>query len=103
MAAGPKARTMYMQGWRVSQYDHSSYSHSIKKMCCILPCSHPGPRNPDGSFKGRASPEIDILEAYSYEKSGTGYASQSLQVAPYDADRRVKSLTLSQLDLIFRK
>ncbi|KAG0141546.1 hypothetical protein CROQUDRAFT_685224 [Cronartium quercuum f. sp. fusiforme G11] len=49
---------------------------------------HPGPKNPDGSYKGRASPEIDILEAYSYEKTSTGYASQSLQIAPYDANRQ---------------
>ncbi|EGF99707.1 family 16 glycoside hydrolase, partial [Melampsora larici-populina 98AG31] len=49
---------------------------------------HPGDKNSDGTYKGRASPEIDILEAYSYEKSATGFASQSLQVAPYDANRQ---------------
>ncbi|MBW0498445.1 hypothetical protein O181_038160 [Austropuccinia psidii MF-1] len=55
--------------------------------CTCAGEDHPGPRNPDGSFKGRSSPELDVLEAYSYEKSGTAFGSQSLQIAPYDDKR----------------
>ncbi|KNZ52052.1 uncharacterized protein VP01_370g1 [Puccinia sorghi] len=49
--------------------------------------SHPGPITSDGTYKGRSSPEIDMIEAYSYEKTATAYGSQSLQIAPYDDKR----------------
>lgn len=55
--------------------------------CTCAGEDHPGPRNPDGTFKGRASPELDMVEAYAYEKGATAYGSQSLQIAPYDDKR----------------
>jgi len=55
--------------------------------CTCAGQDHPGPINPDGTYKGRSSPEIDMIEAYSYEKTATAYGSQSLQIAPYDDKR----------------
>ncbi|EFP91055.2 uncharacterized protein PGTG_17327 [Puccinia graminis f. sp. tritici CRL 75-36-700-3] len=55
--------------------------------CTCAGEDHPGPRMSDGTYKGRSSPEIDMIEAYSYEKTGTAYGSQSLQIAPYDDKR----------------
>lgn len=47
---------------------------------------HPGPKHPDGSYVGRSSPEIDILEAQASQRAGrSGHVSMSLQLAPYDA------------------
>ncbi|KAF8309237.1 beta-glucan synthesis-associated [Clavulina sp. PMI_390] len=46
------------------------------------PMGHPGPKRGDG-FVGRMAPEIDILEASSF--NGIGTVSQSLQVAPFNA------------------
>lgn len=45
---------------------------------------HPGPKN----SVGRSAPEIDVLEAQIQSKGGVknAYASQSMQVAPYDAN-----------------
>lgn len=52
---------------------------------------HPGPKHSDGTFVGRAAPEIDMFEAQvttSAPLSGgqlTGQVSQSAQWAPFDA------------------
>jgi beta-glucanase (GH16 family) len=43
---------------------------------------HPGPIRPDGTFVGRAAPEIDVLEAQ--VQAGVGHVSQSCQWAPFD-------------------
>jgi beta-glucanase (GH16 family) len=45
--------------------------------------SHPGPMKKDGSYVGRAAPEIDVIEATIID--GIGYASMSSQFAPFDA------------------
>lgn len=55
--------------------------------CTCAGEDHPGPITSDGTYKGRSSPEIDMIEAYSYEKTATAYGSQSLQIAPYDDKR----------------
>ncbi|PLW30291.1 hypothetical protein PCANC_14021 [Puccinia coronata f. sp. avenae] len=55
--------------------------------CTCAGQDHPGPITSDGTFKGRSSPEIDMLEAYSWEKTSTAFGSQSLQIAPYDDKR----------------
>ncbi|KAF8658304.1 hypothetical protein AX16_002074 [Volvariella volvacea WC 439] len=47
--------------------------------------SHPGPKHPDGTFVGRAAPEIDIFEASVDAGRGLGEVSQSAQWAPFDA------------------
>ncbi|THV01902.1 glycoside hydrolase family 16 protein [Dendrothele bispora CBS 962.96] len=44
--------------------------------------SHPGPTHEDGSFVGRAAPEIDIFEAQTNGRQGS--VSQSGQWAPFD-------------------
>ncbi|KAF8318787.1 beta-glucan synthesis-associated [Clavulina sp. PMI_390] len=46
--------------------------------------NHPGPQRSDGTFYGRAAPELDIFEASS-DSDGTGTVSQSVQVAPFNA------------------
>ncbi|KAI8455769.1 beta-glucan synthesis-associated protein-domain-containing protein [Phakopsora pachyrhizi] len=55
--------------------------------CTCSKEDHPGSKNDDGSYKGRASPEIDMLEAYNYERTATAFGSQSLQMAPYNNKR----------------
>ncbi|KAF4618464.1 hypothetical protein D9613_009885 [Agrocybe pediades] len=45
--------------------------------------SHPGPMRKDGSYVGRAAPEIDVLEATVTD--GIGHVSLSAQWAPYNA------------------
>ncbi|KAF5353241.1 hypothetical protein D9756_007896 [Leucocoprinus leucothites] len=45
--------------------------------------SHPGPVRSDGSYVGRAAPEIDVFEATL--DNGIGKVSQSSQWAPYNA------------------
>ncbi|KAG2005854.1 beta-glucan synthesis-associated protein KRE6 [Coprinopsis cinerea AmutBmut pab1-1] len=45
--------------------------------------SHPGPMRPDGSYVGRAAPEIDVIEAL--VENGVGQVSLSAQWAPYNA------------------
>lgn len=45
--------------------------------------SHPGPILPDGSFKGRGSAEIDIIEATVNLAESQGEISQSAQWAPF--------------------
>ncbi|SJL02140.1 related to KRE6-glucan synthase subunit [Armillaria ostoyae] len=45
--------------------------------------SHPGPKHSDGTYVGRAAPEIDVFEAQISD--GTGQVSQSGQWAPFNA------------------
>ncbi|KAF6761286.1 beta-glucan synthesis-associated [Ephemerocybe angulata] len=47
---------------------------------------HPGPKHPDGTFVGRAAPEIDIFEAQIDARTLVGEVSQSAQWAPFNAD-----------------
>ncbi|KIY50386.1 SKN1-domain-containing protein [Fistulina hepatica ATCC 64428] len=51
--------------------------------CTCLGEDHPGPVHPDGSFVGRAAPEIDIFEAQ-FKNSYTPQVSQSAQWAPFN-------------------
>ncbi|KAJ7182667.1 beta-glucan synthesis-associated protein [Mycena crocata] len=46
--------------------------------------SHPGPMHSDGTYVGRAAPEIDVFEAQI--AGGTGSVSQSSQWAPFNAN-----------------
>ncbi|KAF8559193.1 glycoside hydrolase family 16 protein [Imleria badia] len=46
--------------------------------------SHPGPKHSDGTFVGRAAPEIDIFEAQITGTPLTGQVSQSAQWAPFN-------------------
>ncbi|GLB37064.1 putative beta-glucan synthesis-associated protein (SKN1) [Lyophyllum shimeji] len=46
--------------------------------------SHPGPVHKDGTYVGRAAPEIDVFEAQVSEQTQTGSVSQSAQWAPFN-------------------
>ncbi|PVG03239.1 concanavalin A-like lectin/glucanase [Serendipita vermifera] len=47
--------------------------------------SHPGPKKRDGTYVGRAAPEIDVIEAQVSVEERIGHVSQSGQWAPFDA------------------
>lgn len=53
--------------------------------CTCKDEAHPGPVKPDGTYTGRAAPEIDVLEAQVNPVTDTGTVSQSAQWAPFDA------------------
>ncbi|KAI0271413.1 beta-glucan synthesis-associated [Gloeopeniophorella convolvens] len=65
----------YLQGQRLSR-------------CTCDGESHPGPKHSDGTFVGRAAPEIDIFEATFHTDPDTeittGQVSQSGQFAPFN-------------------
>ncbi|TFK27263.1 concanavalin A-like lectin/glucanase [Coprinopsis marcescibilis] len=61
-----------------------SYLPGQRLSACTCPGeSHPGPMRRDGTYVGRAAPEIDVLEALVEE--GVGKISLSAQWAPYNA------------------
>ncbi|KAL6305819.1 beta-glucan synthesis-associated [Sparassis latifolia] len=63
-----------------------SYLPGQKLSRCTCPGeSHPGPKHSDGTFVGRAAPEIDMLEAQITGTPLTGQVSQSAQWAPFNA------------------
>ncbi|KAG9044314.1 hypothetical protein FS837_008365 [Tulasnella sp. UAMH 9824] len=51
---------------------------------CKSDPTHPGPKKSDGSWTGRAAPEIDVLEATVDPDTKIGHVSQSAQWAPFD-------------------
>ncbi|OSX59472.1 glycoside hydrolase family 16 protein [Postia placenta MAD-698-R-SB12] len=52
--------------------------------CTCSGQSHPGPKHSDGTFVGRAAPEIDMFEAQITGTPLTGQVSQSAQWAPFN-------------------
>ncbi|GLB34042.1 putative beta-glucan synthesis-associated protein (SKN1) [Lyophyllum shimeji] len=56
----------------------------LSRCTCPGDASHPGPKHPDGTFVGRAAPEIDVLEAQVTGKPPRGQVSQSAQFAPFN-------------------
>ncbi|KAF8648209.1 hypothetical protein AX16_006348 [Volvariella volvacea WC 439] len=61
-----------------------SYLPGQRLSACTCPGEpHPGPMRPDGSYVGRAAPEIDIFEATI--EDDVGKVSLSSQWAPYNA------------------
>ncbi|KAH0839837.1 glycoside hydrolase family 16 protein [Lanmaoa asiatica] len=63
-----------------------SYLPGQRLSRCTCPGeSHPGPKHSDGTFVGRAAPEIDIFEAQITGTPLMGQVSQSAQWAPFDA------------------
>ncbi|KAI9574771.1 glycoside hydrolase family 16 protein [Boletus coccyginus] len=63
-----------------------SYLPGQRLSRCTCPGeSHPGPKHSDGTFVGRAAPEIDIFEAQITGTPLTGQVSQSAQWAPFNA------------------
>ncbi|KAG6816829.1 hypothetical protein H0H87_002478 [Tephrocybe sp. NHM501043] len=64
--------------------DALSYLPGQRLSACTCPGeSHPGPVRSDGSYVGRAAPEIDIFEAIVTDK--VGMVSMSAQFAPFNA------------------
>ncbi|KAJ2914672.1 hypothetical protein MD484_g5735, partial [Candolleomyces efflorescens] len=64
--------------------DVLSYLPGQRLSACTCPGeSHPGPVRSDGTYVGRAAPEIDVFEAII--EGGKGQISQSSQWAPYNA------------------
>lgn len=58
--------------------------------------SHPGPIHSDGTYVGRAAPEIDIFEAQ-ISSNLVGQVSQSAQWAPFDAGYIWKNTSLNEI------
>jgi hypothetical protein len=57
---------------------------------------HPGPKHPDGTFVGRAAPEIDVYEQQvGLVAKNKGEVSQSVQFAPFNLKYDWQSLTNS--------
>ncbi|KAF9452398.1 glycoside hydrolase family 16 protein [Macrolepiota fuliginosa MF-IS2] len=52
--------------------------------CTCAGESHPGPKHPDGTFVGRAAPEIDVFEAQINQNTLIADVSQSAQWAPFN-------------------
>jgi hypothetical protein len=68
--AGKGGELSYLPGQRLSA-------------CTCKGEAHPGPTRPDGSFVGRAAPEIDMFEAQ-VDGNYIGHVSQSGQWAPFN-------------------
>lgn len=66
--AGPGGALSFLPGQKLSR-------------CTCAGEDHPGPRHPDGTFVGRAAPEIDIFEGQIRASDLTGQVSQSAQWA----------------------
>jgi beta-glucan synthesis-associated protein KRE6 len=69
------------------KYDYAlSFLPGQRLSSCTCPGEmHPGPVNPDGTFRARSAPEIDIIEAQIDDGLGAGSVSQSCQFAPFNA------------------
>lgn len=62
--------------------DHISYLPGQRLSACVCEGEdHPGPKHSDGTFVGRAAPEIDIFEAQINGDTFLGEVSQSGQFA----------------------
>ncbi|KAI0788522.1 beta-glucan synthesis-associated [Abortiporus biennis] len=68
-----------------SNNDALSYLPGQRLSRCTCPGeSHPGPMHSDGTYVGRAAPEIDIFEAQITGEPLSGQVSQSAQWAPFN-------------------
>lgn len=72
----------------VQDYEYAiSFLPGMRLSACTCPGeAHPGPVHRDGTFVGRSSPEIDVIESQVNLTSLRGEASQSIQFAPFDAN-----------------
>ncbi|TFK99149.1 glycoside hydrolase family 16 protein [Pterulicium gracile] len=55
--------------------------------------SHPGPKHRDGTYVGRAVPELDVIEAQVNGDPRFGHVSITCQIAPFNADYTWNNLT----------
>lgn len=61
--------------------DELSYLPGQRLSACTCPGEpHPGPVNEDGTFVGRAAPEIDVIEAQVDAVTRIGHVSQSVRL-----------------------
>jgi beta-glucanase (GH16 family) len=67
---GHKGELSFLPGQRLSR-------------CTCAGESHPGPMHSDGTYVGRAAPEIDVFEAQMGGKAKTGYFGQVSQSAQW--------------------
>lgn len=84
--SGPRAALTSGDTVFNAKYDSTSVSFLPGQRLSSCTCpgdDHPGPIMPDGSYKARAAPEIDIIEAQ--VGGGVGHVSQSGQFAPFNA------------------
>ncbi|TFK99447.1 beta-glucan synthesis-associated [Pterulicium gracile] len=75
--SGTNGALSYLQGQRLS------------RCTCDPPEGeywHPGPKHGDGTFVGRAVPEIDVIEAQVNGNPRFGHVSLTSQIAPFNAD-----------------
>ncbi|KAF8890771.1 beta-glucan synthesis-associated protein SKN1 [Infundibulicybe gibba] len=73
-----------------------SYLPGQRLSACTCPGeSHPGPMRSDGSYVGRAAPEIDIFEATI--EGGHGKVSMSAQWAPFNAEYKWRNTTANMI------
>ncbi|KAG6821511.1 hypothetical protein H0H93_000020 [Arthromyces matolae] len=56
----------------------------LSRCTCPDDPNHPGPKHSDGTFVGRAAPEIDVFEAQVTGDPLRGQVSQSAQFAPFN-------------------
>ena len=88
MYAGGGPLDALSSGHYVDEYGPAlSFQQGQRLSACTCPESddHPGPRLPDGTWKPRAAPEIDLFEATGINGPDKhGQVSMSYQVAPFD-------------------
>jgi len=64
-----------------------SYLPGQRLSACTCPDEiHPGPKRTDGTWVGRAAPEIDVFEAQVSDITAIGHVSQSVQWAPFNKE-----------------
>ncbi|KDN43286.1 hypothetical protein RSAG8_06253, partial [Rhizoctonia solani AG-8 WAC10335] len=80
-SSGTKGEMSYLGGQRLSACTCTSESDGTDGRQMV----HPGPKRADGSYVGRAAPEIDIFEATVAATCLIGHVSQSGQWAPFNA------------------
>ncbi|KAL7415902.1 glycoside hydrolase family 16 protein [Mrakia frigida] len=77
-----------------------SYMPGQRLSRCTCPDdeTHPGPKHPDGTWVGRAAPEIDVIEAQTNAESRIGEVSLSVQWAPFNP--RYEWLNATYMDIV---
>lgn len=101
--SGPPAALHTNSGREKYNFNLNWLSGQRLSQCTCPKEDHPGPvRN--GKFVGRGVPEIDILEAQKNKLGDGGKVSQSLQMAPFNADYQANwaGLEINDTDITAR-
>lgn len=72
-------------GMRYSNYEISWLGGQRLSRCTCDGESHPGPKHRDGTYVGRAVPELDVIEAQVTGQPRFGHVSLTCQIAPFNA------------------